>query len=253
MTRVFVHGNPETEAVWWPLAGELRARGIDDVVLLSPPGFGAPVPAAWNATRIDYRDWLIGELERIRQLHGDVHLVGHDWGAGHVFGVLAHRPDLLSSWAADCGGILHPDYVWHDGALAWQTPVVGEESIAGLVGLSNEERAGVLEAMGITGEVALHMAAGIDEDMGRCILALYRSAVQPVLSDLGTAAAVAPHCPGLVVIATADTFTGTPEMARDSAARLGAATVELEGAGHWWMVEQPVAAADALCGFWGGL
>ena len=170
-----------------------------------------------------------------------------------MFGVLAHRPELLSSWAADCGGILHPDYVWHDGALAWQTPDVGEESIAAMVGLGNEDMAGFLEARGITGEVARHMAAGIDEDMGRCILALYRSAVQPVLSELGDAAAAAPHRPGLVVIATADTFTGTPEMARDSAARLGAATVVLEGAGHWWMVEQPAKAADALCGFWGGL
>ena len=253
MTRVFVHGIPETEAVWWPLVSELRARGVDDVVLLSPPGFGAPVPSGWNATRIDYRDWLIGELERIRQVNDEVHLVGHDWGAGHVFGVVAQRPELLSSWAADCGGILHPDYVWHDGALAWQTPDVGEQSIAGMVGLSNEEMAGYWGGNGITGEVARHMATGVDADMGRCILKLYRSAVQPVLSELGDAVAAAPHRPGLVVIATADTYTGTPDMARDTATRLGATTVELEGAGHWWMVEQPAAAADALCGFWGGL
>ena len=38
---VLVHGNPETAAIWDPLIAEL---GRDDVVALSPPGFGAPVP-----------------------------------------------------------------------------------------------------------------------------------------------------------------------------------------------------------------
>lgn len=42
MPAVFVHGNPETDAVWTPLLAEL---GRDDVVRLSPPGFGAPLPA----------------------------------------------------------------------------------------------------------------------------------------------------------------------------------------------------------------
>ena len=47
MTVVLVHGNPETDAVWGPLVRELRR---DDVVLLSPPGFGAPAPQGWGAT-----------------------------------------------------------------------------------------------------------------------------------------------------------------------------------------------------------
>jgi pimeloyl-ACP methyl ester carboxylesterase len=41
MTVVLVHGNPETDAIWGPL---VDALGRDDVVLLSPPGFGAPLP-----------------------------------------------------------------------------------------------------------------------------------------------------------------------------------------------------------------
>ena len=44
MPKVFVHGNPETAAIWDDLVGELAARGVSDVVRLSPPGFGAPVP-----------------------------------------------------------------------------------------------------------------------------------------------------------------------------------------------------------------
>ena len=78
---VLVHGNPETDAVWDPLLAEL---GRDDVVCLSPPGFGATVG--------EYRDWLVGELEAF---DGPVDLVGHDWGGGHVVNVAMARPDLL--------------------------------------------------------------------------------------------------------------------------------------------------------------
>jgi pimeloyl-ACP methyl ester carboxylesterase len=132
MTKVFLHGNPETGALWSVLFGELRKKGISDLVALSPPGFGAPLPVGFEATLIGYRGCLIQQLER---LGGNVDLVGHDWGAAHVYGVMAERPDLIRSWAADCAGIIHPDYIWHDMALAWQTPEVGEESIAAMFGL----------------------------------------------------------------------------------------------------------------------
>ena len=85
MSVVFVHGNPETASIWDPLIAEL---GRDDVVTLSPPGFGAPVPEGFGATADEYRDWLIGELEGIG---GPIDLVGHDWGGGHVQRV-ARRP-----------------------------------------------------------------------------------------------------------------------------------------------------------------
>ena len=49
-TKVFVHGNPETSAVWSLLVLELKKRGVDNIVLLTPPGFGAPTPAGWGGT-----------------------------------------------------------------------------------------------------------------------------------------------------------------------------------------------------------
>ncbi|GHG22291.1 alpha/beta fold hydrolase [Amycolatopsis sp. A24] len=63
MPTVFVHGNPETAAVWDPLLAELARP---DVVCLSPPGFGAPLPAGFGATHADYRDWLVGKLRTAR-------------------------------------------------------------------------------------------------------------------------------------------------------------------------------------------
>src|ERR1700710_2022152 len=99
MTIVLVHGNPETAAIWDPLRAAL---GRDDVVALSPPGFGAPVPDGFDATSDEYVTWLIDELEALRDAGRDpIDLVGHDWGGGHVQRLAAARPDLIRSWATD--------------------------------------------------------------------------------------------------------------------------------------------------------
>ena len=39
MTIAFVHGNPETDAIWDELVDELAGKGAADLVLLEPPGF----------------------------------------------------------------------------------------------------------------------------------------------------------------------------------------------------------------------
>ena len=247
MPKVFVHGNPETGALWRVLFDELKGRGIVDLESLSPPGFGAPVPERFEATQIGYRDWLIGELET---LGGDIDLVGHDWGAGHVYGVLAERPDLLRSWAADSAGLIHRDYVWHDAAHAWQTPDVGEQAIAAMFGMPPEQRAATWASLGIRDDVAKTIAAEQDDAMGSCILTLYRSAKQPAMSGLGKRLQGTAKRPGLVIIASEDLYTGTPEMCASVAADLGASTVTLEGLGHWWMFDGSKVAAEALAAHW---
>jgi pimeloyl-ACP methyl ester carboxylesterase len=125
---VFVHGNPETSAVWGPLV-EVLDRA--DVICLSPPGFGAPVPEDWGATVEEYRDWLTSELTA---LGTPVDLVGHDWGGAHVVNVAMTRPDLLHSWCTDVIGVYDPDYVWHDLAQVWQTPGEGERAVGAMAG-----------------------------------------------------------------------------------------------------------------------
>jgi pimeloyl-ACP methyl ester carboxylesterase len=253
MTKAFVHGVPETAALWCALIDELAARDIDDITLLSPPGFGAPEPPGWQATRTNYCAWLIGELEA---LGGDVDVVGHDWGAGHVYGVLEQRPDLLRSWAADCGGLLHPDYVWHELARMWQTPEVGEQVVAGMNEINLEERAAGLIDLGLPPDIASAIAAEQSEVMTRCILALYRSAAQPAMRELGQRLLATQQRPGLMIIATQDHYAGTPETASVVAGTLGAKTFTLEGLGHWWMFDGAARAADALVEHWaraGGL
>lgn len=244
---VLVHGNPETAAIWGPLRAAL---GRDDITALSPPGFGAPVPSGFGATADEYLTWLVAELESGPE---PVDLVGHDWGGGHVARLAMDRPELIRSWVTDIGGCFAPDYAWHDMAQAWQTPGTGEELVAGMVATPVEDRAALYESLGMTPEVARAVSEVTDETMGRCILALYRSAAQPAMAQWGERLSAAAARPGLIVIPTEDGYTGGEERARWAAARAQAQVTVLPGRGHWWMLEDPDAGAEALTAFWTSL
>lgn len=246
MTKVFVHGVPETAAIWGPLVAELAILGVDDVVTLSPPGFGSPVPADWEATPGAYVDWLASEIEL---LGGPVDLLGHDWGAGHVIGLAASRPDLVNSWAIDIAGLIHADYQWHDMAMAFQTPDVGEELVGAMAGMATPELAASYTDLGMDSGIALAMAAALDTDMADCILRLYRAAAQPYLRDMGDRIVDATRRPSLIVDATADPYVSS-SLTPGVAARLNSSVLPLEGKGHWWMLEAPTEAAKGLSAFW---
>jgi pimeloyl-ACP methyl ester carboxylesterase len=221
-----------------------------DVVTLSPPGFGAPVPPGFGATSDEYVSWLAGELGRIQ---GPVDLVGHDWGGGHVMRLACTRPELIRSWAMDIGGCFDPEYVWHDMAQVWQTPTAGEEAVAGMAGAPVEARTAQFESLGMTKVVAGKVAAAVNEEMGRCILALYRSAAQPAMGEWGKLLPQAAARPGLVIIPTGDHYTGGETLARRSAERAKARVAVLQDRGHWWMCEDPAQGAKALHDFWASL
>ena len=121
MTAVFVHGVPETPAVW---RGLLATLDRPDTVALSLPGFDSARPAGFGATMEEYADWLAAQLEH---LGGPVDLVGHDWGGGFVVRVVSTRPDLVRSWVTDAAGLGDVEFEWHDFAKIWQTPGEGEK------------------------------------------------------------------------------------------------------------------------------
>lgn len=244
MTAVFVHGNPEKPAVWRPLLQEL---GRTDVVALRLPGFGIPAPAGFSANKESYVDWLIAELEAIGE---PVDLVGHDWGGGFVCRVACLRPDLIRCWASDVAGLLHENYVWHDFAKIWQTEGDGEAFFANQLATPRVDRIARYNSMGITGDVAESFADAGDEEMARCVLALYRSAAQPAMQEWGTDAEKARARPGLVIAAENDPFVGGPVLAHAMAERMGATPVDLPGVGHWWMLQNPQLGAHTLETFW---
>ena len=248
-TVVLVHGNPETSAIWGPLTQALAHRGRPDVIALSPPGFGAPVPDGFDPTMDSYADWLVGELDAIRATGSEIDLLGHDWGAGHVYGALARRPDLVRSWTGDIAGILHADYRWHDMAQAWQTPDIGEQVVAGMTEATSDDKLALFVGLGLPDDIAAALAAGLDAEMGRCVLRLYRTGAQPAVGQVGDRLAAMDLPPGLIVDAELDAYVSS-ELSNDVAERLGAEVLRLDGRGHWWMVADIDPVADALTTFW---
>ena len=244
MPIVLVHGNPETDAIW----ADLRAHlGTDDVVALSPPGFGAPAERDFGATSDDYVAWLGRELEAI---DGPIDLVGHDWGGGHVLRLVLSRPELVRSWVTDIAGAFDPTYVWHERAQMWQTPELGEAAIAQQLAATPAQLTERYLDLGMSAAAAASCAAAFNQDMGRCILALYRSAVQPKLATWGADLTAARAKPGLVIVASDDQYTGGEARARHTAERTNARVTVLDGLGHWWMAEDPARSARVLTAFW---
>ncbi|MBM2623888.1 alpha/beta fold hydrolase [Actinoplanes sp. LDG1-06] len=247
MTVVFVHGVPESSAIWTPLLDELEKLGVTDTVRLSPPGFGAPLPAGFIPDVDGYRDWLITELERLGE---PVHLVGHDWGGAHVINVAMTRPDLLKSWTSDAIGVFDPEYVWHDLAQSWQTEGAGEAFVAQMFGAALDQKTETMMSYGIDHSTAAQIAAAQYADMGHAVLSLYRAARQPMMADLGRNLHLAQSRPGQVLIAAEDHMVGSLQQRRSAAARAGAQVEILEGVAHFWMAQKPAAAAPVLARFW---
>ena len=244
MTAVFVHGVPETPAVWH---GLLAALDRPDTVALSLPGFDSARPAGFGATMEEYAGWLEAQLER---LDGPVDLVGHDWGGGFVVRVVSTRPELVRSWVTDAAGIGDVEFEWHDFAKIWQAPRAGEDFWDQQLAAPAEERAGVFQMFGVPAEPALDLASHINRTMTDCILDLYRSAVD-VGRQWGPDFAAIPAS-GLVIIPSEEPFMSAASSTR-AAARAGAKTVGLDGLGHWWMLQDPTRAATVLREFWAAL
>jgi pimeloyl-ACP methyl ester carboxylesterase len=240
---VLVHGVPETTVVWESLRSKLRRR---DVVALSLPGFGCARPEGFGASKEEYVDWLAAELEALRD-QGPIDLVGHDWGGGFTVRLVSTRPDLVRSWITDAAGIRDSSFEWHEYAKIWQTPGAGEEYYDRELGRSVDERAGVYQHFGASHDEAIALAAALDQSMADCILALYRSAVDVAQEWAPDFTSVA--VPGLVVVPSEDPFLSA-DSAKAAAAAAGASVAELSGLSHWWILQDPAAAAEVLEKFW---
>jgi len=247
VTTVFVHGNPETPAVWDRLRAELDAA---DAVAVHLPGFGTPSPSGFDATKESYVSWLIATIESLVAASGPVDLVGHDWGGALVLRVASTRAHLIRSWVSDVAGLFDPEYEWHGFAQVWQTPGEGERDVEATLARAPEVHAELLVGGGITRPEAEIFTDAYNAEMGRCILALYRSAAQPAMTAWAREVTGAAACPGLVIAPADDPFTGGLDAARRVADRVGAEVEVLDGLGHWWMLQDPERAAAVLRGFW---
>jgi pimeloyl-ACP methyl ester carboxylesterase len=241
MPAVLVHGVPETPALWDGVRSHLSRK---DIITPALPGFTGDRPDGWGATMDDYAAWLIAELEAVGE---PVDLVGHDWGGGFTVRVVSLRPDLVRSWVCDAAGLADVDFEWHDFAKIWQTPGEGEAFWEGMLAVSPPDRSGALVASGVPEAEAIKAAEAITPAMASCILDLYRSATK-VHEAWGPEFVDIPK-PGMVIVPSDDAFLNA-DGARRSAKRAGARIEELDGVGHWWMLQDPARGARVLEQFW---
>lgn len=239
MPAYLVHGVPDFPLVWEPIRKLLTRR---DFVIPTLPGFGIPIPAGFQSTCDEYAAWLIEDIARVGS---PVDLVGHDWGGILVMRVASLRPNLVRTLATGSGPI-DLEYRWHDTAVMWQTPGVGEQLMSMFGG---ELAIDSLVTSGVSRAYATDAVARIDEQLKDAILRLYRSAVDVSARwepDLG-----AVRCPALVVWPTDDPFVDRRFGAR-LAERLHATLLEVDG-GHWWPLNHPARVAAALENLWATL
>ena len=237
---VFLHGVPETADIW----NGVRSRIERPSTALRLPGFGCARPHGFGATKDEYIDWILGELDTIDT---PIDLVGHDWGAGFTYRLATAHGNRLRSWVADVGNIVHPDYVWHAFAQLWQTPGEGEAFFEGQNATPVADRAAGYEGLGIPADGALEMASAGDAVMGSCILDLYRSATPNLHASWGPWTPTS--APGLIIHPSDDPFSDE-DKAADVATALGARFEVLQGAGHFWPYQAPGEGVEILEAFW---
>ncbi len=227
--------------MWKPLIGHLSRK---DVIALPLPGFGCETPTDFNATKEDYIDWLIVELENFGE---PVDLVGHDWGAILVQRVAALRTDLVKTLASGSGP-LDAEYEWHPMAQAWQQQEVGEQIFSTLLGQPSEARAAMFVTGGAPPALATSQAEQLDERMGRCILSLYRSAIA-VGAEWQASVEAMDQRPALVMWGADDPYC-PPRFAERQAERTNARLLVFNECSHWWPSERAKEAALELEQHW---
>jgi pimeloyl-ACP methyl ester carboxylesterase len=235
----FVHGVPDTAALWDDVRANLDR---DDVIAPNLPGFDAPVPDGFGATKEEYVDWVIGEIEKVGE---PVDIVGHDWGSLIVQRTVSLRPEYVRTWAVG-GATVDRTYVWHDIAQAWQTPGVGEQVMEAMSGDTFVDT--LADQVGGP-EKARAMAEHIDATMKDCILKLYRSAASGFGEWHDDIDRVLPTRPGVVFWGAGDPYV-TKEFGERLATRTQSTLVMFPDSGHWWPATEAAEVGSRLHELW---
>jgi len=231
MTVVFVHGVPDTPAIWTPLI-DVMGEAAAGATSLQLPGFGVTAPEGFLTTAEAYAGWLESELVKIAEASGPIDLVGHDWGAILGWRLVNMRPDLIRTWTLIAAPVW-PDYRWHFFARIWQTPTLGELSTRVTPEWSV---AALLSHWRMPRDLAKHEAACVDAEMRNAILPLYRSGKR-IGADWSARDALNKKS-GLFIFGERDPFMKAHEAAAFADA-LGVENHVEPDAGHWLIAECP--------------
>lgn len=243
---VFVHGNPGPSDDWdFAAAG---AGALCRAVLIDMPGYGrADRPRDFDYTVEGYAHFLDGVLAQLGVR--EVHLVMHDFGGGWGLRWATEHPTQVRSLTLINTGVLF-DYVWHDLARVWQTPIVGE--LVQLFTTRNLLRRELnrLNPKPMPPEFVDRIFQYADWGHKRAVLKLYRNSkdyeaiVQPMVR------AMAPwDVPTLVLWGAGDTYLPVAHAQRQAEVFPSAEIHILQGCGHWPFIDDPDAVREPMLRF----
>ena len=236
---LLLHGNPDTHAVWAPLAERLapHARCIAPDL----PGFGGtPITDDFGFSLDNQAAWVAGVADALGL--AKLHLVVHDVGGPYGLAFACKHADRLRSLTIFNTNFF-PDYKWHFWARVWRTRGLGEiaMSIANRPLFIREMRRG---SPNMPREYANHAYDAFTKSTKRQVLRWYRAMDADVHAGWDKQLVATPT-PKQVLWGDRDPF-----IPATTADRFGTKAVQhFADYGHWVMLEAPDIAAAAIADF----
>ncbi len=234
---VLLHGNPDTHAVWLPVVERLSAS--HHTVLPDMPGFGrSKCPPDFEFSLANQAAWVRDLLDALSLSR--VHLVVHDVGGTYGLAFATEHPERLRSLTIFNANFFS-DYRWHFWGRVWRTRVLGELAMS----ISNRPLFERELRRASPRMPRAYARAAYDEfhaGAKRTVLRYYRAMDSEVYVgwDQRLLASTA-NLPKQVLWGDLDPF-----MPATTADRFGAPVRRFADCGHWVMLEEPEAAADAI-------
>jgi pimeloyl-ACP methyl ester carboxylesterase len=167
---LFVHGIPDTSALWTQTIDALSDAYC--CVTIDLPGFGdSNVVGHHFDWSFEHRaGFLVAVLDAVSAPEAVV--VAHDAGGTFAIPLVATAPERAAA-ALFCTTSMHPDFQWHPFAELCRTPVVGEQVIASYDAQTFAQGVRAFSGPLMTDELIAEVFARVDDTMRSAILDFY--------------------------------------------------------------------------------
>lgn len=239
---LFLHGNPDSSAMWSEVITRLRAR----LHCFAPdlPGYGRSAYIANFDTSLENMARWVDELVTQINVAEPLNLVMHDFGAHFGLAWAIRHPERVRRMVIFNTNFFS-DYVWHPLARILRTPILGELGLA-LFNEAQYKKQLQNDAPNVPADYIHRVMEMYGADARKMTLRLYRASDSKKFigweDDLLT---LTQRVPTLVLWGDRDPYV-SPHWAE----RFGAQRVEhFATASHWLALEMPQAMADQLASF----
>lgn len=243
---VYLHGNPGSSGDFRRLVEQTGA--FSRALTLDMPGFGqADKPADFPYNAQGYAAHLAACLEELGVLRAQ--LVMHDFGGAWGLGWAAQHPQQTVSLTLMNTGVTL-GYKWHYAARIWQTPLLGELSMAMATQFGFRAILNAGQKRKLPPEFIDEMYHNFDKGTRNAVLKLYRAHANPeAMGSTLLQHLQALKSPVLVIWGKRDPYLPVKVAERQAEVFSNIRYVWLEDSAHWPYMDDPQGVADALLPF----